>query len=85
MPSVRKWIKDPFPGLSHFFGAALSILALIVLLEASVGKPWRIVAFSIYGGCMIALYIASGLAHSVYCSSRVENGSIASTIWRSTS
>jgi hemolysin III len=65
---VRKWIKEPFPGLSHFFGAALSILAMIVLLEASAGKPSRILAFLIYGSCMFILYMASGLTHSVYCS-----------------
>ena len=71
VPSVCKWIKEPFPGLSHFFGAALSILAMIVLLEASAGNPWRIVAFAIYGSCMIALYLASGLTHSVHCSAGV--------------
>jgi hemolysin III len=50
----------------------MSIVAMVVLLEASVGKPWRIVAFAIYGASMIALYMASGLAHSVYCSPNAE-------------
>lgn len=71
MRNVSKYIKDPFPGLSHFFGAALSIIALIILLEASIGKPGRIVAFAIYGGCMIMLYLASGFAHSIHGSPRV--------------
>jgi hemolysin III len=72
VPIVRRFIKDPFPGLSHFFGAALSIIAMIVLLDASVGKPGRIAAFAIYGTCMIVLYLASGCAHSIHGSPRVE-------------
>jgi len=69
---VSKYIKDPFPGLSHFFGAGLSIIAMIVLLMASAGKPWWIACFSIYGGCMITLYLASGTCHSVHCKPALE-------------
>jgi len=69
---VSRWIKDPFPGLSHFFGAGLSILALVVLLEASHGKPGWIVAFTIYGGSLILLYLASGIAHSIHSSPQIE-------------
>ena len=68
MSGIRKWIKDPFPSISHFVGAALSIIAMVVLLEASSGKPWQIVSFAIYGASMIALYLASGFAHSIRCS-----------------
>jgi hemolysin III len=69
---ISKWIKDPFPSISHFIGAGLSVLALIVLLEASHGKPGWIVAFSIYGGSLILLYMASGIAHSIHASTHIE-------------
>jgi hemolysin III len=72
MPKISRWIKDPFPGLSHFFGAILSIVGMIVLLEMSVGKPWWMVAFAIYGSSLILLYLASAAAHSIYCSPAVE-------------
>ncbi|MDB5302157.1 MAG: channel protein hemolysin family [Phycisphaerales bacterium] len=72
MPDFRRWIKDPFPGLSHFFGALLAVAGLVVLLVVAAGRPWQIVSFSIYGTTLILLYLASGLAHCVYCSPRVE-------------
>ncbi|HET6252076.1 MAG TPA: hemolysin III family protein [Tepidisphaeraceae bacterium] len=72
MTRIRRWVKDPFPGLSHLLGAFLSVAAMIVLLEMSVGKPWRIVAFAIYGASMISLYLASAAAHSIYCSPAAE-------------
>ncbi|MDB5329213.1 MAG: channel protein hemolysin family [Phycisphaerales bacterium] len=72
MSDFRRWVKDPFPGLSHFFGALLAVVGLVVLLIVAAGRPWQVVSFSIYGTTMILLYLASGLAHSVYCSPRVE-------------
>lgn len=73
MPSVSTYIKDPFPGLSHFFGAALSVVALLVLIHLSVGHPasWMI-GFSIYGASLIALYLASGFCHSLHVSPAVS-------------
>ena len=32
MKSVRCWIKDPFPGLSHWAGVGLSLSGLVTLL-----------------------------------------------------
>ncbi len=72
MRPVRTYIKDPFPGLSHFFGAALSIVALIVLLRASSGHTGWKIAFCIYGVCMFLLYMASGMCHSIYCKPEME-------------
>jgi hemolysin III len=69
---MKRWVKDPFPGMSHFVGALLSVLALVVLLVAAHGRAWYVVSFAIYGSTLILLYAASALAHSLHCSPRVE-------------
>jgi len=60
-------IKDPFSGLSHLFGALLSIAALSVLvtLAAFNSTVWHVVSFSIYGSGMILLYSASAAYHLI--------------------
>ena len=69
---VGRWVKDPFPGLSHWFGLALSIVAFAVLMVLARGRPMHVVGFAIYGTCLILLYLASALAHSVHCSPKME-------------
>jgi hemolysin III len=49
-------------------GVGLSIAGLIVLLLVANGRPWHIVAYSIYGATLITLYSASTLYHSVHAS-----------------
>ncbi|ADD67915.1 channel protein, hemolysin III family [Denitrovibrio acetiphilus DSM 12809] len=58
-------IKDPVSGLSHLAGAILSVvaLALLVSLAAYNSTAWHVVSFSIYGACMILLYLASAAYH----------------------
>jgi hemolysin III len=63
---LRK-LKEPFCGISHLFGAALSVAALIILMIAADGRILHIVGFAIYGASLIMLYTASGLAHSLKC------------------
>jgi hemolysin III len=65
---MRRWIKDPFPGLSHACGVLLSIAALVSLLIVASGRPWYVVSFTIYGSTLIFLYLASTLAHWIYTS-----------------
>lgn len=57
--------RDPVSGLTHLFGALLSIVALVLLVCYSVTRatPWHIVAFSIFGASLILLYTASSLYH----------------------
>lgn len=64
MNQIKK-LRDPMSGLTHFIGFGLAILGLIVLLERSINplKPWHLVTFSIFGGGMILLYLASTLYH----------------------
>ncbi|MDA0195626.1 MAG: hemolysin III family protein [Bacteroidetes bacterium] len=52
--------------ITHGIGAALSIggLTILVILGAKYGDVWHIVSFSIYGGALVLLYLASTLYHS---------------------
>lgn len=66
-------IREPFNGLSHLLGAALSVAGLVVLVCLSAGKPLHVTGFSIYGASLILLYLASTLHHSLpVCERRVE-------------
>ncbi|MBE2215040.1 MAG: hemolysin III family protein [Opitutaceae bacterium] len=53
--------------VTHGLGVGLGVVALVILvvLSAGTGDPWRVVAFSIYGATLIALYLASTLYHSI--------------------
>ncbi|NHZ71876.1 MAG: hemolysin III family protein [Aquificales bacterium] len=53
--------------ITHGIGTALSIagLSVLVVLAVIYGDVWRIVSFSIYGGSLILLYLASTLYHSL--------------------
>lgn len=65
MHSKRIRIREPFCGLSHLVGAALSVAALIVLLLLSHGRVRPLVGFALYGGSLIFLYTSSTLYHSL--------------------
>ena len=71
--NLRRWIKDPFPGLSHWAGMLLSIGGLITLLVLARGRPWYVASCAIYGTSLILLYLASALAHTVHCSPELED------------
>jgi hemolysin III len=71
--NLRHWIKDPFPGLSHWAGMVLSIAGLVVLLVLSAGRPWQVVGCAIYGTSLILLYLASALAHTIHGSARLDD------------
>ncbi|MCM5704482.1 PAQR family membrane homeostasis protein TrhA [Larsenimonas salina] len=60
---LEEWLSS----FSHALGALLSVAGLIVLVVlASLAAdidPWKIVSFSVYGVCLIALYVASTVYH----------------------
>lgn len=58
--------EEIFHSITHGIGAALAVAGLVVLvvLAAQRGDTWRIVSFSIYGGALTLLYLASTLYHS---------------------
>ena len=53
-------------GITHGFGVLFGIVALTVLLIMSIrkGDIPSIVSFSIYGGCIILMFLSSTLYHS---------------------
>lgn len=54
-------------GITHGIGAGLAIagLTLLVVLAVMQGEVRHVVAFSIYGGTLVLLYLASTLYHSL--------------------
>lgn len=61
----RAWWQaiEPFSCYSHLAGVFLAIAGLVILVVLSEDDPWRIVSFSIYGGSLILLYLASTIYH----------------------
>jgi len=51
--------------VTHIAGAALALAGLVVLVVSAAqrGDVWRITSFSIYGGTLFLLYLASSLYH----------------------
>jgi len=58
-------LREPVSGLTHLFGAFMSIIALAILVtNAAFNKNiWGVVAFSIFGASLILLYSASSIYH----------------------
>ncbi len=67
-------IKEPVNGITHIIGALLSIVALVFLVSqaAQHGTVWHVVAFSIYGVSLVALYTMSSLYHSLNVSQKTN-------------
>lgn len=63
-------VREPFNGLSHLAGALLSLAGLLFLVAVSLGKPWHLTGFAIYGSSLVLLYAASTLYHSLQVSPR---------------
>lgn len=65
----KKYTKteEIFNGISHGIGVVFGIVALILLLIVSISNKDipSIVAFSIYGGCIILMFLSSTLYHSI--------------------
>ena len=62
---MKRWIKEPFSGLSHAAGAILALIGMIGLLCFGHGVPSRVVGFAVYGISLIALFTISALYHSL--------------------
>lgn len=62
-PPLREEIVN---SITHGIGALLSVAALVILVVMAVrtGTAWSIVSFSIYGFCLLTLYLASTLYHA---------------------
>jgi hemolysin III len=53
--------------ITHLIGTSLALAGLVVLVvhAASLGDPWKIVSFSVYGVSLVVLYLFSALYHSL--------------------
>jgi hemolysin III len=54
-------------GVTHGIGAGLAVVGLVglVVLAARNGDAWQVVSASIYGACLVLLFLASTLYHSI--------------------
>lgn len=52
--------------ITHGIGSLMAIAALVILTVFSIlkGTTWHVVSFSIFGGTLVTLYLASTLYHS---------------------
>ena len=68
----RVLFREPVNGMTHFVGAALSIVGLVVLVVLAVenGSVRQIVAFSIFGASLVSMYCTSAFYHSLKVSPR---------------
>ncbi len=64
-PTLREEIAN---SITHGIGFLLSIVGLVVLVVSASadGDPWKVVSFSVYGGTLVALYLASTFYHSFH-------------------
>ena len=63
-------LEEVIHAITHGVGVLLSIGGLSWMLYLSIvaADPWRIVASSIYGATLIALFLSSTVYHSMYAS-----------------
>ncbi len=73
---IKKYtkIEEIINGITHGIGVIFGIVALTILLVISIkkGDIPSIVSFSIYGGCIILMFLASTLYHS-FTKEKVKN------------
>ncbi|MEO8204011.1 MAG: hemolysin III family protein [Betaproteobacteria bacterium] len=57
---------ERFNAYSHLAGAVLSAtgVALLIVLVARAGDPWKIVGLSVYGATLLVLFLVSTIYHS---------------------
>ncbi|SES09085.1 hemolysin III family protein [Psychrobacillus sp. OK032] len=71
---MEKYIREPFNGLSHLFGAILGVFALIAMIvkgTALDASGLTITALVIFGVSMILLYASSATYHMVIAKDHV--------------
>jgi hemolysin III len=70
---ARVYKGERFNSISHLVGAAAALAgaAFLVVFAAQQGDPWKIVSFSIYGACLIMLYLFSTLYHSLHHAGKI--------------
>ena len=66
MPTQYTLTEELYHSITHGIGVVLAIAGLAVLVLPALWQDdaWRVVSFSIYGGSLTLLYLASTLYHS---------------------
>jgi channel protein, hemolysin III family len=67
---MLKNLREPVNSLTHWGGALLSVIGLIVLLVVGWGAPARVISLFIYGVSLIVLFSASATYHMVQVKER---------------
>lgn len=64
LPTTRRQ-REIFNTVSHLLGTMLAVAALVALVTSGIqsGNTRKIVAFSVYGGSLVFLYMSSTLYH----------------------
>ncbi|HEY9045759.1 MAG TPA: hemolysin III family protein [Ohtaekwangia sp.] len=65
--AIKSHREELANALTHGLGALLAAAALVLLVVFATikGTAWHIVSFSVFGGTMVLLYMASTLYHSI--------------------
>jgi hemolysin III len=65
-------LREPVNAVTHSIGALLSVFGLLLLLGVAIrnGSPRQIIAFSIFGASLVAMYSVSTLYHGLPLSTR---------------
>ena len=67
---MLKNLREPVNSLTHWVGAFLALIGLIVLLVVGWGAPARVISLLIYGVSLIVLFSASAMYHMVQVKER---------------
>ena len=67
MSKTYQILDNTFSAITHGIGFGLAVAGLVVLIvtAASSGSPMKVVTFTIYGSCLVLLYLFSTLYHSL--------------------
>lgn len=68
---LLKKLREPVNGLTHLGGAILALAGLIALLIIGWSTPARIIALTVYGLSLVAMFSASAAYHMVRARDRV--------------
>ena len=55
--------KDPWSAYTHFAGFLAAIAGLVALIAYTTNDPVKLTTVTIYGGCMVLLFLASATYH----------------------
>ena len=67
---MLKNLREPVNSLTHWGGALLALIGLIILLVVGWGTPARVISLLIYGVSLIVLFSASATYHMVQVKER---------------